>query len=156
MNVKSALRWTLLLVVFGSIGAYSLQRSLRDDASSTVSTPSASTATATVVVTYFTTDVRCESCRTIERLSRQAIEEGFPTEVASGAVVFRVLNTDLAENQHFVDDYQITNKTVIVSHQKNGNEEAWTNRQDVWLLLDDTSGFFSYVREPVRGYLGKS
>ena len=110
---------------------------------------------AEVVVTYFTTDVRCTSCLTIEELSRRAIEQGFPAEVADGRVVFRVLNTDRPENAVYKDHYELANKTVIVSHQANGREVAWTNRQDVWLLLDEPEPFFAYVREPVRGYLGK-
>jgi hypothetical protein len=156
MNTKSALRWMLLVIVFGSLAAFALNKSLAKDPGPTAAAPSESTVAATVVVTYFTTDVRCDSCRTIEKLSRQAIEEGFPAEVASGTVVFRVLNTDRAENKHFVDNYEITNKTVIVSHQKNGKEAGWTNRQDVWLLLEKPSEFFTYVREPVQRYLGKS
>lgn len=156
MNFKSALRWPLLVIVFGSVGAYALQKSLGKDTGPTPAATSANTAAASVVVTYFTTDVRCDSCRTIEKLSRQAIEEGFPAEVANGTVVFRVLNTDRAENKHFVDAYEIANKTVIVSHQENGKEAAWTNRQDVWLLFEEPGEFFTYVREPVQKYLGKS
>lgn len=156
MNSKSTLRWVLLLIVFGSVGAYALQKSRKPDADPTTGSALQNMTAATVVVTYFTTDVRCASCRTIEKLSRQAIEEGFPKEFANGEVVFRVLNTDRPENQHFVDDYEIANKTVIVSHQKSGEESEWTNRQDVWLLFKEPDEFFAYVREPVKRYLGKS
>ena len=156
MNAKSILRWALLLIVVGSIGAYALQRSREADPATAVSSPSESIASATVVVTYFTTDVRCDSCRTIEALSRRAIEEGFPNELDSGAVIFRVVNTDLAENRHFIDEYKITNKTVIVSHQLDGNESEYVNRQKVWELLDDPSAFLRYVQQPVRSFLGES
>lgn len=156
MNFKSILRWTLLLAVFGSIGAYALQKSQEAGVAVTVSESSESIVAATVVVTYFTTDVRCDSCRTIERLSRRAIEEGFPAELASGTVVFRVVNTDLAENEHFIDEYRITNKTVIVSHQLNGEESEYMNRQKVWELLDDPDAFIRYVQQPVNSFLGKS
>lgn len=156
MNSKSVLRWALLLIVAGSLGAYAVQKTRRHVAEPTVGTASQDTAAASVVVTYFTTDVRCVSCRTIEQLSRQAVEEGFPKEFASGEVVFRVLNTDSPENRHFVDDYEIASKTVIVSHQEDGKETEWTDRQDVWLLFDEPDEFFAYVREPVTRYLGKS
>jgi len=155
MPAKSVLRWVLLGIVFGSLGVYALQKAQPRDTLPATGSDAENTA-ATVVVTYFTTDVRCDSCRTIERLSRQAIEAGFPDEVASGAVVFRVLNTDRPENRHFVDDYEIANKTVIVSHHENGTETEWTNRQDVWLLLDEPAEFFAYVREPVEHYLGRN
>jgi len=155
MNTKLALRWVLLVVVFGSVGVYAWQKAQKTGPEAAQESTAQDTTAATVVVTYFTTDVRCDSCRTIEKLSRQAIEEGFPKEVASGEVAFRVLNTDRAENQHYVDDYEITNKTVIVSHQKNGKEAEWANRQDIWLLFEEPNEFFSYVREPVRRYLSK-
>jgi len=157
-HTQSVLRWGLLLIVFGSIGVYAWQRSQKNapQPASTSTTAAQTTNAASVVVTYFTTDVRCASCRTIEKLTRQAIEEGFPEEVARGDVVFQVLNTDRDENHHFVDDYEITNKTVIVSHRQNGQEAEWANRQDVWLLLDEPDEFFAYVREPVLRYLGKS
>lgn len=156
MNAKVALRWSLLLVVFGSIALYAVKKSRGEHTDTTTTVPAANVTAAKVVVTYFTTDVRCDSCRTIEALSRQAIDAGFPSEVKNGSVVFRVLNTDRAENEHFLDDYEIANKTVIVSHQNNGKEAEWINRQDVWLLLDEPEAFFSYVREPVRQYLSKN
>lgn len=159
-NPKAVLRWVLLLVVFGSITAYGIRESAGDDSAASptapVTQPSAeAVAEAEVVVTYFTTEVRCASCRTIEDLSRRAIAEGFASEVASGRVVYRVIDTDRPEHEHHRDHYELANKTVIVSHQVGGREVDWTNRQDVWLLLDDAEQFFAYVREPVRGYLGE-
>lgn len=110
-------------------------------------------AKADVVVTYFTTNVRCESCRKIEALSRRAVVEGFPAELASGRVVFRVINTDEPEHAHYVDRYEITNKIVIVSHQQGGKEVEWKGLQDVWLHLDEPDEFLPYVREPIKAYL---
>lgn len=154
MHGKSILRWSLLLVVFGSLGIYALQQTGNKAAAATAPTLH-DVGKAEVVVTYFTTDVRCTSCLTIEELSRRAIEEGFPAEVGDGRVVFRVLNTDRPENAAYKDHYELANKTVIVSHQANGREVEWSNRQDVWLLLDEPEPFFAYVRAPVRDYLGK-
>ncbi len=157
MKAQVILRWTLLAIVFGSIGVYAYQKSRGEATPPSVEAAAldtAATAKADVVVTYFTTDVRCESCQTIEALSRSAVEEGFPTEVASGAVLFRVINTDRAENEHYIDEYEITNKTVIVSQQEKGAETGWTDRQDVWVLLDEPAAFADYVREPIAQYLG--
>ena len=81
------------------------------------------------------------------------MEAGFPAQLEAGTVAFRVLNTDEVENQHYVERYELTNKTVIVSHQVDGQEVEWTDRQDVWLLLDQPEEFGAYVREPVQKYL---
>ena len=180
MNAIAVLRWVLLAIVAGSVTVYIVQRnattatpptdssiaapladeSLADESLADASPTDTSLADksmaggARVLVTYFTTDVRCVSCREIERLSRLAVEEGFPEQIASGEVVFRVVNTDRPEHRHFVADYGLTNKTVIVSNQADGKEIAWTNRQDVWLLFHEPAKFFAYVSEPVMAYLG--
>jgi len=160
MQARSAIRVLLLLVVVGSLVAFGIKRAKGvggpvEGAATSESAAVAVPEDVQVLVTYFTTDVRCTSCRTIEELSRKAIEEGFPQEVASGAVAFRVVNTDQPEHAHFVDEYGLTNKTVIVSHRRAGAELEFTDRQDVWLLLDEPEPFFAYVREPVRAYLAQ-
>ncbi len=102
-----------------------------------------------VVVTYFTTNVRCPSCRQIEALARQAVATHFGAGENRDRIVFQVINTDLPENRHFVDHYQIAAKTVIVSRRENGAETDWINLQDVWLKLGDPAGFDAYVTEAV-------
>ena len=153
MKTTSIFRSVLLVVVGGSLLFWALRER---PAADTGRVDPAAVAAAKVVVTYFTTDVRCDSCRTIEALSRRAVTEGFPAELASGALVFRVVNTDREENAHFVDHYEIANKTVIVSRQRDGAEVEWVSRQDVWLYLEEPETFLDYVRTPIRDYLGRS
>ena len=106
-----------------------------------------------VVVTYFTTDVRCPGCRKIETLSEESVTTRFPGEFESGRVVFRVVNTDRPENKHFLDDYKLVSKTVIVSRHQGGKEQDWVNLQDVWLKLDDPAAFGSYIGDAVKRFL---
>lgn len=107
-----------------------------------------------VVVTYFTTDVRCPSCLKIEALSRETVTTRFPEDFESGRLVFRVVNTGRPENRHFLDDYKLVSKTVIVSRRQAGKEQDWVNLQDVWLKLDDPAAFRSYVGDAVKRSLG--
>lgn len=160
MQARSLLRGALLLVVVGSLVVFGVKRVQRggpvEGAAASVEAEAAVPDDVQVLVTYFTTDVRCTSCRKLEELSRKAITEGFPEELASGAVAFRVVNTDQPEHAHFVDEYALTNKTVIVSHRGDGAEREYTDLQDVWLLLDEPEPFLAYVREPVRAYLAQN
>lgn len=102
------------------------------------------------VVTYFTTDVRCPSCRKIEALTRQTVENQFADKLKSGEIVFRTLNLDRPENKHFIDDYQLVSKTVIVSVRENGKETGFQNLQDVWTNLDDPADFQNYLAAALR------
>lgn len=158
MKSTIVVRSLLLLVVFGSLGVFVWRRVSAAAAEPAVipaqaPAPADPVAAADVVVTYFTTDVRCDSCRKIEALSRRAVLEGFPDAVLAGRVLFRMINTDRPEHRHYLEHYEIANKTVIVSHQRQGKEVEWTGRQDVWLHLDEPETFFAYVREPIAAYL---
>jgi hypothetical protein len=106
-----------------------------------------------VVVTYFTSDVRCASCHQIEALTRQSVEKHFAGELAAGKVLFRVVNIDQPENRHFEDDYDLVSKTVVVSRRSGGRESGWTNLQGVWELLGDEAEFDAYVLAGVRRHL---
>ena len=106
-----------------------------------------------VVVTYFTTNVRCSSCRKIEALTRETIAGEFPDECADGKVVFQVLNTDFPENAHFIEEYKLVSKTVVVSERNAGKETGWKNLQDIWLKLKDPADFKNYVAAGVREYV---
>ena len=105
-------------------------------------------------MTYFISGTRCESCRIIEALAKETAENDFAAAFASGKLVFRVIDTSEPGYQHFIQDYQITSKTVILSHRKDGKEIAWADMAKVWDLLDDAPGFRAYLGAQVRDYLG--
>jgi Zn-dependent alcohol dehydrogenase len=107
-----------------------------------------------VIMTYFISGTRCESCRKIETLARETAEQDFAEALASGKLVFRVIDTGEPGYRHFVQDYQITSKTVILSHRKDGRETEWADMAKVWDLLDDAPGFHAYLGERIREYLG--
>jgi len=105
-----------------------------------------------VVVTYFTTNVRCPSCRKIEKMTKSLVEKQFAPDLAAGRVVVRVVNTDEPENKHFIETYKIVSKTVVVSRRAGGTEAEWKNLQDVWLKFSDAAAFDAYVSGPIRDY----
>ena len=106
-----------------------------------------------VVVTYFTTNIRCESCLTIERLTRESLDTCFAAELADGRMRFQMINTSLPENRHFTDDYDISLKTVVVSDRRAGREVNWKRFDQVWDLLDDPAAFHDMMCAGVRGVM---
>jgi hypothetical protein len=106
-----------------------------------------------IVTYYFHRNVRCDSCRTIERLTGETLEKEFARELASGRVAWRVVNVETPGNEHFLTDYDQTGQSVIVSDRRDGREARWKDLVDVWDLLHDEAGFREYVRDEVRAYL---
>jgi len=106
-----------------------------------------------VVVTYFHGDVRCPTCKKLEVLSREAIEQGFAKEIAAGTVVFQTVNVDRAENKHFVEDYKLLTKSLVVADERDGKPGRWLNLEKIWDLVGNHDAYMKYVRGAVRDQL---
>lgn len=106
-----------------------------------------------VVVTYFHTTQRCATCRRLETLSREAIETGFPAELKSGAIVFRMVNYEEKGNEHFVKDYDLYTKSLIVTDEFRGKPGRWANLEKIWQLVQDREKFLRYVQQETRAFM---
>ncbi|MBU0508960.1 hypothetical protein KKH27_09020 [bacterium] len=108
---------------------------------------------AVVVAYYFHTNQRCANCIKIETYTHEAIETGFAGELQSGKLIWRTINTDQPENEHYLKDYKLITKSVILSDVRSGKEIRWKNLDKVWLLLRDKDEFEKYVRAEVQGFV---
>lgn len=108
----------------------------------------------TLTVYYFHTTFRCHSCTMLEEYTRDAVLKNFPAEVKSGRVQFQVLNVEKEPNQHYVKDYQLSFKSVIISVKEGtGREKRWENLSKVWVYLSDRDALEKYVVERIRAQL---
>ena len=108
-----------------------------------------------VVVTYFLTNVRCPTCIKIEAYTKEAVEAGFADAVKDGRLVWRAVNTDEPGNKHFLDDYQLATKAVVVSVRRGGKEVTWKNMEDIWFQVGVKDDFLAYIRAEVAAALGE-
>jgi hypothetical protein len=107
-----------------------------------------------VVAYYFHATFRCVTCRTIESYSREAIEQAFAKEIKDGRLEFRLVNMQLPENRHFVREYQLYTRSLVIVKVRAGKQLEWRNLAKVWDLVGDKGGFLKYVQSNVRAYLG--
>ena len=110
---------------------------------------------AKVIAYYFYTNSRCQSCYTIEKYTKGSIEENFKDELTSGELVFKPVNVDLKENEHFLGDYQLYTKSVVLSLVKDGEEIKFKNLKKIWELLRNKDEFYKYIKEETRVFLGE-
>jgi len=110
---------------------------------------------ASVAVYYFHGNFRCANCRNLEQYSKEAIEKHFKDELVSGKVVFKVINVEEKGNEHFVNDYQLYTRSLIISLVKNGKEVKSKNLAKIWEYLKNKPGFYQYVKEEVDTYLNE-
>lgn len=108
-----------------------------------------------IVVYYFHTTYRCASCKKIEAYTEEAVKDAFGEEIRKGRLVWRMINTDEKVNKHFLKDYQLYTKSVIVAEEISGKQERWKNLPKVWELLGDRPGFLLYIQEETEAYLAE-
>lgn len=154
MIAKQIFRSVLLLVVLGSLAIWANREFQKSQASPSEEQVAQNVEGDQVVMTYFISGGRCEMCRKIEALTKETADKDFADSVADGRLVFRVIDTDEAGMTHYVDDYQLTSKTVVLSHRVDGKETEWSNMAKVWDLLDDPEEFRAYLGGQIASYLG--
>jgi len=106
-----------------------------------------------VVAYYFHTTDRCSSCITIEKWTAEAIQTAFAAQLADGTLAWRVVNVEEAANTHFIEDYQLVSKSVVLVRYANGRPGKWENLQKVWQLLGDQTVFQDYITSSTSSFL---
>ena len=106
-----------------------------------------------VIVYYFHGNFRCYSCRFIEKNTELTLKKYFDDALKSGQLVFKAVNVDKKENKHFIKDYQLYTKSVVLSLVRDGKEMKFKNLEKVWQLLRNEDKFYKYIREETQGFL---
>lgn len=134
-----------LLLALGATGAAA------DDATMP---PDASTVSDGVVVYYFHGNARCATCRTIESLANDAIHAGFAGELDDGTLTWQTVNIDEHDNTHFIQDFQLVTRSVVLAEYRDGAVVRFTNLDKVWQLVRSKDDFVAYVQRETREFLG--
>jgi|GEM_PF-1149806 len=106
--------------------------------------------TGEIIVYYFYTTARCPSCHKIETYTKEAIHSAFADELKNKSMVWKMINTDEAANEHFLEDYKLFTKSVILADAKTG---TWKNLDKVWELLGSEESFKKYIVEETKAFL---
>lgn len=107
----------------------------------------------TVIVYYFHGSFRCGTCVNMEKYSREAIQVNFQYELDSGRLEFKTVNVEESGNEHFVNDYQLYTKSLILSLVKDGKEVKSKNIDKIWELVRNKQKFIDYVTGEVNDFI---
>jgi len=106
-----------------------------------------------VIAYYFHGTFRCPTCHKLEQYSKEAIEANFKNELTSGKIVFKTVNVDEKANEHFVNDYQLYTKSLVISFVKDGKEAKFKNLAKIWEYVGNKQRFYDYVKEEIAAFL---
>ncbi len=106
-----------------------------------------------VIAYYFHVTARCVTCRAIESYSREVVEQRLAGEIAKRRLQFKLVNVQLPENRHFVKDYQLFTKSLVLVRFEKGRQAEYKVLNDTWQLVGDKRAMQAYVEREVRDYL---
>ena len=107
-----------------------------------------------VVVYYFHGDFRCPTCRKFEAFSHEALQQTFSEALDDGRLEWQVVNVDKPGNKHFVTDYQLHTRAIVLVKIQDSEQAEWKNLDKIWELVGDKPVFVKYIQDEVRAYLG--
>ncbi|MDX9703086.1 MAG: nitrophenyl compound nitroreductase subunit ArsF family protein [Candidatus Auribacterota bacterium] len=108
-----------------------------------------------VTAYYFYTTIRCRSCHNIENYTGETINKNFADQLESGSLKYTAINIEEKGNEHFVKDYNLYTKSVVLSLVKDGKEIKSKNLDKVWQYLGNKNKFTEYVKTETESFLNE-
>ena len=102
---------------------------------------------------YFFNSNRCSSCYRIENWTKSTIQENFQQEISDGKLKWRAINIEDSEHRHFIQEFNLYSKSVVIVEQENGKQKRWKKLKKVWQLLGDKEKFFDYINSEVLDFM---
>jgi hypothetical protein len=157
MNIKRALAAILLLFVAASFVFLLFKPGRRAGTPVQAAEPGTSSPGGRrVVAYYFHATQRCTTCRTIESHSAEAITTTFASELARGTLEWRPVNVQLPQNRHFIQDYQLFTRSLVLVEFKDGRQVRYKVLEKTWELVGNKTALQDYVVGEVRAMLRES
>ena len=77
-----------------------------------------------IEVLYFHGAQRCVTCKAIEVNTKALLDSLYSNEIASGKIVYKIIDISQKENEKVADKYEVTWSSLFVNRWKNGTEEV--------------------------------
>ncbi len=101
-------------------------------------------------VYYFHATTRCATCRAIEAYVHEAVAGRFAAEIEARRLEWLAVNVDEPANRHFIRDFQLYTRSVVVVDARNPKRFKVLDR--VWQLVGDKVAFQRYVEQEIRAF----
>lgn len=106
-----------------------------------------------IIVYYFHGTRRCSNCVKFENYTKETLDSGFAGEIDSGLLEWRQVDIDESENKHFINDYRLFTKAVVLSRVIRGKEAGWKNLDKIWEYVGNKEKFMSYIKDEINTFL---
>jgi len=153
--MKTTFSVLLCLIVLVSIQAWANDEVVEAEAASNAGGEK-SLETAEFIVSYLHMNRRCATCKKLEEYASEAVSTGFTEQLGNGSLVWRIANFEEEPNKHLAAKYGLYTQALVVSQIQDGKEVRWKNLNEIWPLVSNKVGFFSYVQSQIKLFMEPS
>ncbi|MCP4745237.1 MAG: hypothetical protein GY874_03715 [Desulfobacteraceae bacterium] len=107
-----------------------------------------------VVVYYLHSTFRCVTCNTIEKMTRELLDNSYSKQLADEKIQW--IEDDFQENETLAKQFEVVASCVVVAEVKDGVVLDYKRLDDVWTKMKDPEAFNQYISDAINGYLKKS
>jgi hypothetical protein len=94
---------------------------------------------AEVIVNYFHSTIRCETCLLIEDITGMILEDEFAEELEKGTLIWQPMDVDTPENSHFVKEFDLASNELLIRNSR--TDGVFIEVPDPWKLINDYPKF---------------
>jgi len=105
------------------------------------------------VVFYFHRGVDDFVSYKFETYTKEAIYDNFSDELIDRTLLFKAINVNERLNKHYIKDYQLYAKSVVLAKLKNGQIIKYKNLDKVWSLFSNRKNFQEYIKSETANFL---
>lgn len=106
-----------------------------------------------MAVYYLHSTFRCETCSTIEKMTRELLDNSYSDELAAGKIQW--IEDDFQENDALDKQFDVAASCVVVAKMKDGTGSDYKRLDKVWTLMKNPEAFNRYISDAINGYLKK-
>ncbi|OHB54821.1 MAG: hypothetical protein A2Y07_07200 [Planctomycetes bacterium GWF2_50_10] len=106
-----------------------------------------------IMVFYFHRTIRCPTCRTIEALSKEAVEKNFSKEIKADKLIWITANIDDPNYKALAQRYDVTGSALLIVDSVDGEDIRHKELKKVWDLVGDRKAFTAYVKKEIANYM---
>jgi hypothetical protein len=104
-----------------------------------------------VVVYYMHSTFRCVTCNTIEKMTRDLLEQSYAQELAAGQIKWQ--EVDFQENEELAEKFAVVSSCVVVAQMDKSRIVGFKRLDEVWTLMQKPAAFNQYISAAINSYL---
>ncbi|MBN1324762.1 MAG: hypothetical protein JW974_00900 [Alphaproteobacteria bacterium] len=97
---------------------------------------------------YFLGNIRCVSCHKIQEYTTEVFNDNFKDKLD-----FKIVNIDKPENKHFITDYNLYTKSVILVKVAQDKVTEYKNLDKIWTYIENENKFKTYIKYEIDSFL---